>query len=66
VEGRALELAIALLHHDHIDGSREGGGIDVVVEVAEVAENPRQAIHLWSAAAGLPSKWISLLAGISP
>lgn len=48
VEGRALELAILLLHHDNIDGSRQGGRIDVVVEVTEVAEDTRQAVHLWS------------------
>ena len=39
MERRALELAIRLLHHNHIDGSSQCSSVDLIVELLKVTKH---------------------------
>lgn len=45
VEGRAGEASIGLLDHHHVDGSRQRGSVDLIVEVAEVRNELPDVVH---------------------
>lgn len=45
VERRAREGPIGLFHDHHVNGSREGGCVDLIVKLPEVGKHLAQIVH---------------------